>query len=177
MNCRRIHFPEGSLGRVAAAAGALLLAATLAACNSSEVPETSAPSPFEVHQVYNPGANAAAEVQQALAKAAKEHKRVLLDFGGNWCGDCQILDFYFHQQPNAAIIAQNYILVDVDVGQMDRNVDIAGKYDVPLKHGVPALAVLAANGDVVYSQTSGQFAAMGRVDPSRVTAFLERWKG
>lgn len=154
----------------------LLTAVLLAACNSSEVPETSAPQAFQVHPIYNPNADAAAEIHQALTEAAQQHKRVLLDFGGNWCGDCQILDYYFHQQPNAALLAQSYVLVDVDVGQMDHNMEIAARYGMPLKHGVPALAVLDAEGKPLYDQTDGQFSAMGRVDPALVTQFLERWR-
>lgn len=165
--------------RTPALACVLLLTAALASCNSNEVAETQPPAnPFQVHAIYNPDANAAAEIGQALKHAAQQHKRVLLDFGGNWCGDCQILDFYFHQQPNASLIAQNYVLVDIDVGQLNRNLDIADKYGVPIqRHGVPALAVLDANGALVYSQGNGQFAAMGKVDPASVTQFLERWKG
>lgn len=177
MKTRRLHrLPAGWRG--AAPVCCLLLLAAVTACNSNEVAETQPPAnPFEVHAIYNPNANAAAQIHAALAKAAREHKRVLLDFGGNWCGDCQILDFYFHQQPNAELIAQDYILVDVDVGQMDKNLEIAGKYGVPIQqHGVPALAVLDSSGNVVYSQGNGQFAAMGKVDPASVTRFLERWK-
>lgn len=165
--------------RLSAIFGTLLLSAALIACNSSsEVPETAeSAAPFQVHAIFNPNADAAAQVSAALAEAARQHKRVILDFGGNWCGDCQILDYYFHQQPNAALIAQNYIVVDIDAGHLDKNLDIAGKYGVPLKHGVPALAVLDSSGQVVYSQQNGEFAAMGRVDPAAVTQFLERWKG
>ena len=47
-------------------------------------------------QIYSETADAHTEVRQALAQAAKEHKRVLLDFGGNWCGDCQVLSIYLH---------------------------------------------------------------------------------
>ncbi len=159
------------------AACTLLPLALLTACNSSESPETPVPEVFRVHQIYDPAADAAAEIQHAVAAAAQEHKRVLLDFGGNWCGDCQILDYYFHQQPNAALIAQDYVLVDVDVGQMDHNMSIAAQYGMPLRHGVPALAVLDGQGNVVYDETDGEFSAMGRVDPALVTQFLERWKG
>lgn len=170
------HRSWARLSLLLLAAWALAPAVLLTACNSSEVPETSAPEAFQVHQIYNPNADAAAQVHQALAEAGQQHKRVLLDFGGNWCGDCQILDYYFHQQPNAALIAQGYILVDIDVGQMDHNMSIAAQYGMPLHHGVPALAVLDGQGKVLYDQTDGQFSAMGRVDPALVTDFLKRWK-
>jgi len=130
----------------------------------------------QFRQIYNESADAHEEIHDALARAATEHKRVLLDFGGNWCGDCKVLDIYFHKQPNADLLAHNFVLVDIDIGHMDKNVDVAQKYDVPLKRGVPALAVLDSHGHLLYSQKNGEFEAMRRMDPESVTNFLEHWK-
>jgi thiol:disulfide interchange protein len=126
--------------------------------------------------IYSDTANAHADIAQAIHNAAREHKRVILDFGGNWCGDCQVLDIYFHQAPNDAIVAQHFIVVHIDIGHMDKNVDLADKYDVPLKRGVPALAVLDQHGHLLYSQENGEFEAMRRMDPESVTDFLNKWK-
>jgi hypothetical protein len=59
---------------------------------------------------------------------------------------------------------------------MDENVDIAERYEVPLKKGVPALAVLDSDGHLLYSQQSGEFEAMRHMQAEAVTAFLTRWK-
>ncbi len=69
------------------------------------------------------------------------------------------------------------MLVDINIGRMDQNVDLAKKYGVPLEKGVPALAVLDAQGHVLYSQKKGEFEAMRSMDPASVTTFLNRWKG
>ncbi|MGC2638420.1 MAG: thioredoxin family protein [Acidobacteriaceae bacterium] len=130
----------------------------------------------QMRNIYDENADAHAQVRDALAQAAREHKRVILDFGGNWCGDCQVLNIYFHREPNAALLADHYVLVDIDIGHMDKNLDLARQYDVPLNKGVPALAVLSAHGRLIYSQTNGEFEAMRRMDPGSVTQFLERWK-
>lgn len=126
--------------------------------------------------IYSATADAHADIAQAIRAAAREHKRVLLDFGGNWCGDCQVLNIYFHQPPNQAILDKNYVLVDIDIGHMDKNVDVAEKYDVPLQRGVPALAVLDSHGRLLYSQKNGEFESMRRMDPQSVTEFLNQWK-
>ena len=63
-----------------------------------------------------------------------------------------ILDGYYHQAPNAELIAKYYVLVHVDIGHMDHNIDIATKYHVPVQHGVPALAILDARGNLLYSE-------------------------
>jgi hypothetical protein len=59
---------------------------------------------------------------------------------------------------------------------MDVNVDIAEKYQIPLERGVPAIAVLSDKGKLLYSQKSGEFEAMRRMDPASVTTFLAQWK-
>jgi thiol:disulfide interchange protein len=135
-----------------------------------------APAFSQARHIFDEGADAHAQVRAALAQAAREHKRVILDFGGNWCGDCQVLDIYLHREPNAGLLAQNFVLVDIDIGRMDKNVDVARKYDVPLQKGVPALAVLDDHGHLLYSQTNGEFESMRRMDPNSVTEFLQHWK-
>jgi hypothetical protein len=59
---------------------------------------------------------------------------------------------------------------------MDRNLDLAAKYGVPVHNGVPALAVLDPNGKVVYAQGTGQFRDMRHMESNSVTDFLEKWK-
>ncbi len=130
----------------------------------------------ETRQIYSDTADAHAEIQSALATAAREHKRVILDFGGNWCGDCQVLDLYFHDPANAGLLNTNYVLVHVNIGRYDRNTDLAEKYQVPLKKGVPGLAVLDAHGRVIYSQKNGEFEAIRKMESTSVTDFLMKWK-
>jgi thiol:disulfide interchange protein len=116
------------------------------------------------------------DIAAALKSARHEHKRVILDFGGDWCGDCQVLNLYFHQPENLDLLNKHYILVDVNIGHIDQNLDIGTKYGVNLKKGVPALSVLKPDGQVVHAQTGGEFADMRHMESSSVHDFLEQWK-
>ncbi|HMG88089.1 MAG TPA: thioredoxin family protein [Terracidiphilus sp.] len=127
-------------------------------------------------EIYPDPAQAKADVAAALKAAAATHKRVIIDFGGNWCGDCRVLDIYFHNPENRPILESNYVLVHVNIGHMDENVDIAEHYGVPLNRGVPALAVLSDKGKVLYSQKSGEFEKMRSMQANSVTSFLVQWK-
>ena len=60
---------------------------------------------------------------------------------------------------------------------MDENLDLASQYQIPLQKGVPALAVLNDKGKLLHSQQSGEFAPMGRMDPSAVTTFPDAVEG
>ncbi len=169
-------------------AGALTALAALQGCASA--PETAAPTvvyaaaqasnvPFVKRHLYEEGSDPAKNVASALKQAKQEHKRVIVDFGGDWCGDCQVLDIYFHQSPNDELLAKNFVVAHIFVNsQIDDPAVIAfgQKYGVPLKKGVPALAVLDANGKTLYSQKTGEFENMRRMDAKSVTDFLTRWK-
>ncbi len=91
----------------------------------------------QARHIFDEGADAHAQVRAALAQAAREHKRVILDFGGNWCGDCQVLDIYLHREPNAALLAANFVLVDIDIGRLDKNVDVAESTTFPSRKACP----------------------------------------
>ncbi len=99
------------------------------------LPVVSGSQNSEPKDIYPAPEAATNELKAALVTAAKTHKRVILDFGGNWCGDCRVLDKYFHQEPNATLLKKNFILVDVNIGRFDKNQDIAKTYEVPLEKG------------------------------------------
>jgi thiol:disulfide interchange protein len=126
--------------------------------------------------IYPDPSQAKADLTTALKTAATTHKRVLVDFGGNWCGDCQVLDLYFHDAKNLKLLESNYVLIHVNVGHLDTNQELARQLDIPLAKGVPALAVLSENGKLLYSQKQGEFEKMGRMDSSAVTTFLVQWR-
>ena len=137
---------------------------------------TAGPALSRSRDIYPDPSEAKADLAAALKTAAAAHKRVIIDFGGNWCGDCQVLDIYFHNPENRPILESNYVLVHINIGHMDENVDIADHYGVPLNKGVPALAVLSDTGKLLYSQKSGEFEAMRRMQANSVTNFLVHWK-
>jgi len=127
-------------------------------------------------QIYNETADAHVEIKEALKKARAEHKRVIVVFGANWCEDCHVLDAAFHRPDLAQIIAANYEVVHVDIGKGEKNADLATKYDVPLKRGIPGLAVLEADGKLVYSQKNGEFENARGLSTEDFRAFLEKWR-
>jgi thioredoxin 1 len=126
--------------------------------------------------IYPDPSVARADLAAALKTAATTHRRVLLDFGGNWCGDCQVLDLYMHDDRNRPLIESNFVVVHINVGHIDANLDLAEKYGVPLNKGVPALAVLSDRGALLYSQKNGEFEAMRRMESSALTEFLVQWR-
>jgi thioredoxin 1 len=138
--------------------------------------------PFLAHAaepIYPDVSRANADIESALKDAAQTHRRVLVDFGGDWCTDCKILDINFRKPENAALLKERYVVVHVNVGAqgIKENLDVGERYGIALKKGVPALAVLESDGRLVYAQKDGEFESMRSMDPQSVNDFLKKWQG
>jgi thioredoxin 1 len=127
-------------------------------------------------KIYPEASGARAEIQQALTEATKTHKRVLVVFGADWCYDCHVLDRALHRADIAPMLNANFQVVHVDVGTGDKNQDLMNDYQVPMKRGIPAIAVLDSSGKLLYSQKNGEFERARAIGPEDLLEFLNQWK-
>lgn len=134
-----------------------------------------APKKTDLH-IYPDSANANNDLHQALTASAADHKCVLVIFGANWCADCQALEAAMRTNELAALVATNYHIVHVNVDEGNSNTDLARRFKVPLKRGIPALAVLDASGRLITSQRNGEFQSGTEIGLSDISGFLIRWK-
>jgi thiol-disulfide isomerase/thioredoxin len=92
---------------------------------------------------YDEAANADAQVARAKARARASGKLLLIDLGGNWCGDCRILTATMERPELKAFVERHYQVVLVDVGRFDKNLQIPAHYGITERlAGVPALLVV-----------------------------------
>lgn len=127
-------------------------------------------------KLYPPASEARQEISHAIAEAGKTHKRVLVIFGADWCYDCHVLDRALQRPDITPTLKANYEVVHVDVGQGDKNQDLMSEYQVPMKRGIPAMAVLGASGQLLYSQKNGEFERTRALGPEDLLEFLNKWK-
>ena len=127
---------------------------------------------FAADAPYDEKADARADIRTALASAQQAKLPVLVVFGANWCGDCKMLDTAFKSGASAPLMAKSFRIVKVDVGRFDHNVDIATGYGVPLKSGIPAVAVLAADGRLLYATAGGELADARKMGDAGVLDFF-----
>ncbi|HEX4773330.1 MAG TPA: thioredoxin family protein [Bryobacteraceae bacterium] len=136
------------------------------------LPEPAKPNPA----LYPSPGDAQTELKTASAEAARDHKRILVIFGANWCYDCHVLDATFHSKDFAPLLAANYIVVHINTGDEGKdNNDLAARFGVNLDHGIPSLAVLDPDGHVVVAQQNGEFESTVKIGPDDVKAFLKKW--
>ena len=121
----------------------------------------------DVARPYDESADAHAAIQQALQEAQTQKKKVLVIFGANWCKDCLELNKSMQGQ-SAALIAGKFVVVKVDVGQFDKNMDLSAGYGNPTKKGIPAAVVLQADNSVLYATKGGELSNARRMSEQGV---------
>jgi ketosteroid isomerase-like protein len=148
----------------------------LVSVETTDSPQLKQPSDMKKN-IYPDDADAHAEIREAEERAAREHKRLLLVFGANWCFDCHVLDLAFQRKDLAPVLAANYELVHVDLGPDEhKNADLVQQYQIPLDKGIPALAVAESDGRLVVSQKNGEFEDARGLTPEVLLEFLIKWR-
>jgi thioredoxin 1 len=122
---------------------------------------------------YDEKADAAGDIQHAIAAAQADHKSVLLVFGANWCADCRALDKALHGS-SQHLINQNFDVVKIDVGNFDKNLYLAQRYGNPIANGIPAVVVLGADKQVVYATRNGELANASHMTEQSILEFLKQ---
>jgi thiol-disulfide isomerase/thioredoxin len=161
-----------------AAVSSLALAAPSMAATPPQLDITSfaqlhTPLPYP----YDEAANADAQVAKARARAKAQHKLLLIDLGGNWCGDCRVLAGTAELPAMRAFLDKHYEMVTVDVGRFARNLQIPAHYGFTNRLvGVPTLLVVdpktdrLLNRDDVFALSSA-----GSMTPQALADWLAKW--
>ncbi|GBD55497.1 thioredoxin family protein [Gluconobacter wancherniae] len=159
----------------AAATGFALAAGTLASASAAtpapKLTETSAPP---VAEPYPDTSLAHTQVQEAFKTAAKTHRRVLLVFGGNWCPDCKMLAGIFALPDAAQWLENQFVIVPVNVGRINTNLDLAQKYGVTIK-AVPTVIIITPEGHALNGDGSTALGNARSMSPQAVIDLISEW--
>ena len=138
-------------------------------------------------KLYNETADARAQIDGALKAAAEDDIRVLINWGANDDEACAKFqqDLVGRGSTHTAYetirtkLSNEYRYLRVDVGRLDKNVDLAATYGVRLSPGaLPHLTVLDKQGKALAQQPAQQLAASPGAptayDSDKIAAFLRQ---
>jgi thiol-disulfide isomerase/thioredoxin len=150
-----------------------LMAAT-AALAAPSTPKVTSALPKPLPLPYDESADAHAQVASAIAAAKAGHKHVLIDFGGNWCPDCRVMMGVMQMPEVAPAIRRDFAFVTVDVGRMDKNLDIPGAYGVKIT-AVPTVIILDETGKFVNAGNPTALSDARNMKPQAIVNTIYGW--
>ena len=169
MTDARSRSPAGGVKRRPAvwAAGLLAAAAAVAGIAAYSAYLSTTDSAFYSHWgvdphnlPYDPHADARAELAAGKARAAAEGKVLMVTFGANWCPDCLTLHKDLEDPVTREYAQSRFEIVNVDIGEPDKNVDVAREIGVAV-NSIPLAVFFAPDGKPI-GDTSG-----GELEPAR----------
>ncbi len=126
--------------------------------------------------IYNPSADAKADIDAAIKSAAAENKHVLIQVGGNWCPWCLKLHNLYYSDPVIdSLLKSDYILVMVNYSKENKNHEVLKELESPQRFGFPVLVVLNQKGVRIHTQDTGFLESASGYDVAKVIEFLKGW--
>ena len=147
--------------------GVMFLTLAMGACGSTK--------PAAQVAEYSPDRDPVADVTSAVARAKREHRRVLMVVGGEWCKWCHILAAYIKANPDVERAWNDrFVTVHVNFSPENENKLFLGGY--PQIPGYPHIFVLESDGNLLHSQDTGLLEEGQGYSKAKVIAFLDEWK-
>lgn len=133
--------------------------------------------PVVTRHPYDEHADADKAVAAAFARARLSHKRVLIDLGGNWCGDCLVLANLMELPELKTFMQANFEMVSVDVGRFNKNLQVPARFGITQRlEGVPSILIVEPDGKTLVD--AGHVSALAdarHMTPQGLADWLAQW--
>jgi thiol:disulfide interchange protein len=112
-------------------------------------------------------------VDFALAKAKAQRRFLIIEFGADWCEDCRVLAHHLEDGLTREYFQNHFSILQIDIGNSDRNFEAARELGVDLDHGIPAVVVFAPDGSRIGSTDNGELEPTRKYRADQILDFLK----
>lgn len=127
----------------------------------------------EIHK-FDPARDPFSDVKTAVDEATKDHKRILLDIGGEWCIWCHRLDKFIEDNSEIkTYLKEKFVVLKINVSEENKNEKFLAQF--PKVPGYPHFFVLDSDGKFLHSQGTGELEKDKSYSAELILGFLKDW--
>ena len=128
-------------------------------------------------EIYNPSADAMADIKSAIALAKETDKHVFVKVGGNWCGWCKMYaKFTKADKDIVRVMEDDYVFVLVNWSTENKNSDAMSYLGNPERFGFPVFVIIDGEGKVIHIQDSALLEEGKGYNKKHIMRFLTVWR-
>ncbi len=128
--------------------------------------------------IYDAQADGQVQIDDAVRRAAMEHKFVVVIFGANYCKGCRALKSLLQTDPELSTLARNrFVFVHIDANKFkNRNAEVKERY-YPGFPGVPSAIVLNTTGAKLAEKSGREWTTTDKkaFDPEKIRTSFQEW--
>jgi thiol:disulfide interchange protein len=85
-------------------------------------------------------------LERARMNANGSGKSLMVQFGADWCSDCVELTEQLQEKTIRNYLNANFVVLKVDVGEFNRNIDLAKSLGIDVTVGIPTAVFFPSDG-------------------------------
>jgi thioredoxin-related protein len=126
--------------------------------------------------VYNPEADAIAELNRAVSSAKISGKHVLVQIGGNWCKWCRMFYKWSHENKTIdSLITSDFVVLHANYSKENKNPELMKRLEYPQRFGFPVFVIVDGEGNRIHTQNTGYLEEGDGYSENKVAGFLKQW--
>ena len=129
---------------------------------------------LSAQKLYDETATWEKQLTEALEKAKKEGKQVLIQMGGNWCKWClRFNEFVNNDSQIKKVAEENYVVLHLNYNKKDTA--MLERLEHPDRFGFPVIIILDENGKRLHTQNSYYLEEGEGYHKKKVLSCLKDW--
>lgn len=146
--------------------------------HASDDPQTAeaVSSPVKSGKLYLPSDAPMADLAVALEAARDSERLLLIVMGANWCHDSRALASRLFQEPLNSVIDENFEVLFVDVGYLEKGKEVITSLGIPVYYATPTVLIVdPVSGSVINGQNRHQWAEAATINMDDSVDYFRRF--
>ncbi|MDB9813363.1 thioredoxin family protein [Gammaproteobacteria bacterium] len=117
------------------------------------------------------------ELQDFINKTIEQSKQPIVIFGANWCPDARFLEGVLQLSSVKSFIEKYANIMQIDVGEYERNTDLFSFFDSRIKDGIPRVFVMDIGGQLLNLKTNDVMRKARELSTQEVFDYFQEFIG
>jgi hypothetical protein len=110
-----------------------------------------------------------------IKETSIQKKQPIVIFGANWCPDARLLEGVLQLPTVKKLLNKNCIILNVDVGDYETNIDLFKFFDPAIREGIPRVFIMSLDGDTLNLELNDKMRTARDMTPQEIFNYFQNF--